>query len=178
MCNILVYLGILIVKICEFSRVSTCETETYNGSSSQDSYTSSKKRPATSAGPCYPHYAVTPTEASLAKCETARPLAGVEEKHQERLQKATESVLKCVQSKLVNYEQRLADMHLQYRQKIQENTMLESKVKAMDEDRKRLLKTVQSLQGSTDKFEKSMEQTKINLAVKTQALASLKKVRP
>lgn len=82
-----------------------------------------------------------------------------------------------MQSKLVNYEQRLTDMHLQYRQKIQENTMLEAKVKALDEDRKRLLKSIQTLQSTTDKFSKSAENSKMNLNLKLQAFASLKKVR-
>lgn len=125
----------------------------------------------------FPHFATSQTEASLRRAETARPIEGIEEKHQIRLQKATESVLKCVQSKLVNYEQRLTDMHLQYRQKIQENTMLEAKVKALDEDRKRLLKSIQTLQSTTDKFSKSAENSKMNLNLKLQAFASLKKVR-
>lgn len=112
----------------------------------------------------------------MRRAETARPIDAIEEKHQIRLQKATESVLKCVQSKLVNYENRLADMHLQYRQKIQENTMLEAKVKALDEDRKRLLKSLQSLQSTTDRFSKSAENCKMNLNLKVQAFASLKKV--
>lgn len=118
------------------------------------------------------------TESSWQRAETAKPglLDGLEEKHEARLQKATESVLKCVQSKLVNYEQRLTDLQLQYRQKIQENTMLEAKVKALEEDRKRLLKTVQSLQTTTDKFSKSAESSKLNLNIKAQAFASLKKV--
>ncbi|ODN04878.1 Testis-expressed sequence 9 protein [Orchesella cincta] len=116
------------------------------------------------------------TESSLRRAETARPISDdIEEKHQVRLQKATESVLKCVQSKLVNYEQRLADMHLQYRQKIQENTMLEAKVKALEDDRKRLLKSVQTLQSTTDKISKSAESSKMNLNLKAQAFASLRK---
>ncbi|CAL8109562.1 unnamed protein product [Orchesella dallaii] len=135
------------------------------------------KRPATAsaAGPLRSSFP-SHTESSMRRAETARPISeDIEEKHQARLQKATESVLKCVQSKLVNYEQRLTDMHLQYRQKIQENTMLEGKVKALEEDRKRLLKSVQTLQSTTDKISKSAESSKVNLNLKAQAFASLRK---
>ena len=59
---------------------------------------------------------------------------------------------------------------------IQENTMLESKVRALEEERERLLKTVGSLQHSLDKQNKMLENTKSSASSKTQAVDSLRKV--
>jgi len=92
-----------------------------------------------------------------------------------RLQKATDSVVKCLQSKLLSHESRLADLHVQFRQKIQENTMLDAKVKALEEDREKLLRSLANLQAAFDKASKAAEVAKSNLNLKMQAMAALKK---
>jgi hypothetical protein len=102
-------------------------------------------------------------------------LTGSEIRQQSRLQKATESVVNCLQSKLTNYETRLTELHLQHRQKIQENTMLESKVRALEEERERLMRTVGSLQTSLDKQVKLLDTCKNNASTKCQVVDSMRK---
>ncbi|CAG7819835.1 unnamed protein product [Allacma fusca] len=102
-------------------------------------------------------------------------LTGSEIRQQSRLQKATESVVNCLQSKLTNYETRLTELHLQHRQKIQENTMLESKVRALEEERERLLRSVGSLQTSLDKQVKLLDTCKSNSSTKNQVVESMRK---
>ncbi|OXA55882.1 Testis-expressed sequence 9 protein [Folsomia candida] len=106
---------------------------------------------------------------------TTNDTQDVDIKARKRLQKATESVVTCLQSKLLSHEGRLAELYVQFRQKIQENTMLEGKTRALEDDRDRLLKSLATLQTATDKATKTAEVVKSNLSLKSQAYAALKR---
>ncbi len=55
--------------------------------------------------------------------------------------------------------------------------MLESKIKALEEERERLLKTISSLHQTVEKHAKSAESSKSNLSLKVQTVCSMKKVQ-
>jgi len=75
----------------------------------------------------------------------------------------------------LNHEERLADLHLQHRHKIQENTILESKIKALEEERERFLRTMTNIQGTVEKHARQAESSKSNLSVKIQTVTSMRK---
>jgi hypothetical protein len=60
---------------------------------------------------------------------------------------------------------------------IQENTMLEGKIRALEDDRERLVKSLNNLQNAAEKSTKSAEIAKGNLSAKMAAFTALKKVK-